>query len=367
MERLIRAVVLFLLIGAPKMWGIDADRGAQFLRDENCLNCHSVRGEGGHTAPDLGRRLAANYTPAALASVVWNHMPAMSPAMVARGVPPPRITDRDAEGLFAYLYSLHFFDNPGEPQRGKQVFAKKNCSACHSMKAPGNGPGAPVPAWKPVEDPLALVQEMWNHSSAMKNALAQRSKPWVTMSGQELADLTAYVQSLQGPAGPEEAAGHLALPEPILGKPLFDSNCRQCHGQIVSLQDRLSNKTLMEIAAGMWNHLPRMLPLPMVAPEDMRKVIAYVWQLQYLGPSGNVGRGTRVFKQKGCAACHSDPATGASRTGRGEKVYTPFSMISLAWDHGVPMLQEMKQKGMEWPQLSPGDISDLVAFINSRP
>jgi hypothetical protein len=42
-------------------------------------------------------------------------------------------------------------------------------------------------------------------------------------------------------------------------------------------------------------------------------------------------------------------------------------MISLGWDHGVRMQQDLKKKGMAWPRLSPTNMSDLMEFINSRP
>jgi hypothetical protein len=110
-----------------------------------------------------------------------------------------------------------------------------------------------------------------------------------------------------------------------------------------------------------------MLALPMVEPEDMREISAYVWQLQYEGPKGTVAGGARVYADKGCVVCHKDPETGEPVFGRGDKLYTPYSMMSLGWNHGVRMQQDLKKKDMAWPRLSPGNMSDLVEFINSRP
>ena len=36
----------------------DATRGAQVFKDQKCVLCHSVNGEGGKAAPDLVRDLA---------------------------------------------------------------------------------------------------------------------------------------------------------------------------------------------------------------------------------------------------------------------------------------------------------------------
>ncbi len=42
--------------GAELILG-DAHRGAELLRTQKCVSCHSIRGEGGTTAPDLGRMI----------------------------------------------------------------------------------------------------------------------------------------------------------------------------------------------------------------------------------------------------------------------------------------------------------------------
>lgn len=367
MKPIIRSFALPLLFSVPCLWGIDPANGAQVLQEQNCLTCHSAGGYGSGVAPDLGRRASTNDTPAALASRIWNHMPIMAPAMAEDRVARPQMSERDAEELFVYLYSLHFPDNQGDARRGRQVFAAKNCSSCHSLNPSGNTEAKPVSDWKPLAGAFALIQEMWNHSSIMKNALAKRSTPPVSITGQELADLGAYVQALQQTRSFAVEKREPMPADPLAGKPLFEANCAQCHSQLVSLEDRLSNRTITEIGADLWNHAPRMLAIPMMAPEDMRNIAAYVWQLQYAGPRGTVAGGARVFTDKGCIACHSDPETGEPVVGRGDKLYTPYSMISLGWDHDTRMQRDLKKKGMAWPRLSPANMSDLLEFINSRP
>ena len=43
-----------------------------------------------------------------MASVMWNHAPAMWSAMEAKEVARPAIGDKQAEDLFAYLYSIRY-------------------------------------------------------------------------------------------------------------------------------------------------------------------------------------------------------------------------------------------------------------------
>src|SRR5256884_5280519 len=111
----------------------DSLRGARVFTDQSCIQCHSINGEGGKIAPDLGKRIDRNYTPALLASVMWNHAPSMWSAMRERGVPVASLNDQDAGDLFAYFYAARFFDRPGDAARGKRLFAVKHCADCHGL------------------------------------------------------------------------------------------------------------------------------------------------------------------------------------------------------------------------------------------
>ena len=59
----------------------DSQRGEEVFQKQECVRCHSVQGNGGRTAPDLGRIVDRNFTPALLASTMWNHAPTMWSAM----------------------------------------------------------------------------------------------------------------------------------------------------------------------------------------------------------------------------------------------------------------------------------------------
>jgi len=357
-------LTLFLLTAAST-WGADAYRGMQVLENQGCLECHTVRRQGiGHEAiqpaPDLGGRLAAKYTAAALASTLWNHTPAMWAELSAKDLAIPAATESDWQDLFAYLYSLELFDLPAELRRGRQVLQEKRCTECHSVPnatSPASPTGKPAVAWS-VGDPVQLAFEMWNHGRAMRES-AKGS--WKTLSGRDLLDLTAYVQNLQKTVPNRE----FSLPEPATGKPLFEQNCARCHRGPASLSTLLRNTTWMDIAAAMWNHVPNMPATPFVSAGDMRKILAYTWELQYMGPPGSIMRGQRTFEQRKCGVCHSDATTKPSLSPRPGQIFTPFSMVALGWGHGRKMHQEMIGKGVRWPRLTSTEVSNLVAYLNS--
>ena len=357
-------IALLTLAVAALAATADAARGAEVLRRENCLLCHSLRGEGGNVAPDLGRRLGQSYTPATLTSLMWNHAPAMWAEMAARRIPRPELSEMDASDLFAFLYSVRFFDRAADAGRGKQLFDDKHCSECHSLLEPSKGPGTAVSNWKSLSDPVALVQQMWNHSAAMKRELEKRKDLRVTLTGQELTDLTLYLQSIPPHRG---APAALTLPDPASGRPLFEANCTQCHKQSLSLDRRLANMTLTDVAADMWNHVAKMLAVPVVDPDDMRKIVAWVWEMQYLGTSGNAGRGRKVFVDQRCSVCHDDPSFAAAKFVRAGRILNPISMIPVLMNHGPEMEAQMKQRGIPWPRLTPQDVSSLIAYLNTQP
>jgi mono/diheme cytochrome c family protein len=366
----VSGVVLYLLsCAAPARGQADAQRGAEVLQRERCVECHAIagRGAGQHAvaAPDLGKRASHAYTPARLASEMWNHAPQMWQAMEAKKISIPKLTERDSEDVFAYFYSLSFFDPPGDAARGAVVFEEKGCSTCHSLspvqRGTAKGPGTPVATWNAVSDPVLLVQQMWNHASSMQRTLTARHMAWLPVTGQDLLDVSAYLDSLPViHAGP----GRFSLPEPAAGKRLFDSRCAICHQGTLSLEKRMANLTLTDVAAHMWNHAPRMIG-SILNPAEMRQIVAYVWELQYMGPPGDVAKGREAFVEKSCAGCHEGPSAIASA--RREQVYTPLKMVGAVWVHGPGMLQKVTAAGGKWPTLSPAEVADVVAYLNTRP
>jgi len=203
------------------------------------------------------------------------------------------------------------------------------------------------------------VYQMWNHASSMKRAFASNKIAWKTLTARDLRDLTAYVQNVQTLV----PNGEFSLPAPESGKPLFDANCGVCHRDYNSLSMNLRNKTWMDIGADIWNHSQKMATVRMVGPDDMRKILAYVWQVQYDGPPGNRVLGERAFVEKRCVECHQGPILSGKPAG---KRITAFSIVGAAWGPARQAHHRMLEKGIPWPSLSPAEVANLVAYLNAR-
>ena len=153
-----------------------------------------------------------------------------------------------------------------------------------------------------------------------------------------------------------------------------EKGCEGCHQGGDSPEYQMSNQTLTGIAAAMWNHSPRIADPPAISVDEMRQLIAYVWEKQSLGATGNVERGKQAFADKNCAVCHDDPKSGAPRLSnseqnraKSEQSYSPITMVSVLWKHGPAMLEQMRRKNIPWPTLSPAELSDVTAYLNARP
>ncbi len=356
------AAVTLVQASAATIFEADARRGAELFGSEMCLRCHSVNGQGGRVGPDLGRHNDRDYTPALLASLMWNHAPSMWKAARADQLQLPPLSENQAADLFAYFYSVRFFEKPGDAGRGKRIFSQKHCAQCHAMS--GGGPGTPVNQWESLSDPIMLLTRIWNHTSQMHKAFAEKKIAWPRLTAQDMADLLVYLQNL--PHSRQETM-KFSLASADTGKDLFSSKgCADCHSGRLALEGRLAHTSLTGVAAAMWNHAPEMLQMPPALNEDeMRSIVSYACAKQFFADQGDAGRGKRLFTQKNCAVCHNDPGSGAPSLAHGKDAYSPVVMVSALWKHGPRMLERIEAKNLPWPRFTSAEMSDLVAYLNS--
>ena len=341
----------------------DARRGQQLFESEHCIQCHSWKGRGGTLAPDLGRRVDRDYSPAVMASLMWNHAPAMWEAMEKGGIAKVSLTPEAAADLFAYFLSARYFEKPGDAARGKAAFTDRHCAACHGITSSPLPAAPPVESWASLADPIALAQRMWNHGATMREEFRRKKLAWPRLIGQELTDILVYVQNLpQARNIATEFTLAPATPDPGL---FTAKGCAVCHRGSRSLAGRLQDRTLTDIAAEMWNHQPLMKSPPALSPDEMRRLIGYIWQQQYFQGEGSPLRGRAVFAHKACEICHRAAAGAGPPLGKSQGPYSDITMVAALWNHGPVMLASMKQQGIPWPRFTAREMTDLIAYLNS--
>jgi mono/diheme cytochrome c family protein len=378
MPKLLIAIALCLMLSGAALDAAiipgNAESGAKLLRSEQCVTCHSVRGEGGKIAPDLGVGSGRSYTPSYMVTLMWNHAPSMWATMEKQQISRPKLTEEQLADIFAYFHSVRFFERPGDAGRGKEVFESHHCSGCHGLSTPITGGGPALTTWPSLTSPIALAQQMWNHASKMREAMAAKKIKWPELTSQELTDLLVYARNMKETRG---KSLEFTLTSKGNGESLLKSKgCLNCHTGKLSLQQRLINGTMTDFTVAMWNHSPKMweygkgkgVTPPQLEEEEMREIISYLWYTKLYAESGNVQHGSAVFAKKNCATCHNDPSSGApnlkAALGGRKDPMTPISMAAVLWQHGPTMMELMTKKNLPWPNFAGKELLDLLAYLN---
>ena len=133
---MIRAVmgtvaVVFSLVALDGAWAQpvfsasqDPMAGAQVFATKGCEKCHSINGAGGKIGPDLAKS-SRPHSFFDVATAMWNHLPRMTERMKQLGITRPQLTAKEAGDLIGFLYTLNYFDPPGNAAAGGKVFTDK--------------------------------------------------------------------------------------------------------------------------------------------------------------------------------------------------------------------------------------------------
>lgn len=98
--------------------------------------------------------------------------------------------------LVAYLYSIQYFAEAGEAEKGREVLTEKGCLGCHRLDGRG-GQASDLQDVSGMSSPAAVIAALWNHSALMERRVAEEPATWRKLTAEEMADLMAF---LQGPS-----------------------------------------------------------------------------------------------------------------------------------------------------------------------
>jgi len=350
--------------------------GSRVFGARGCVKCHAVNGIGGRVGPDLGR-LARPRSFFDLATAMWNHLPRMADRMQQLGIARPQLEVQDAADLIGFLYTLNYFDTPGNAAAGRRLFADKRCIVCHQVDGVGGVVGPNLDFLRPFRSPIYVAAAMWNHGPQMMDAMAARGIQRPTFTGPELRDLIAFLAP--GTGGPAEGPIYVLPGRADNGRRLFaEKRCAECHGPGrvgPDLGERATRRSTLDFAAAMWNKAPRMLAemkrrgiaAPQLRPEDMADLIGYLHSVRYFAEPGDVQRGWAVATAKGCLTCHAvagergKPASDITRA----RLATPAAVIAALWNHALVTAPAPGGGKLAWPEFRPEEMADLSALLTS--
>ncbi len=372
------ALVILVVPLSQAQWG-DAQRGARLVRQETCSTCHRAPVASERQAPNLTHPALPDLTPDALAATFWNHGPILWRAVATRNLATPEVSEEDIADIYAHFFAQRAFDPPGDAERGRDVFVAKSCFRCHALVPADGGIAPPVALWPAVSNPVAWVENMWNHGIAMRAEIEQAQGSWPQFTAQEMIDMLAYLES--APVFEPTTPG-MQLGDPVAGREVFtELGCGACHsigateaGKVDLLGVAKRNHTPTSLAVAMWNHQPVMFPdgdtagveEKLFRDSQMNDLIAFLFAQGYFGMEGDAARGERIFREKRCVRCHEGGRADAPVLPYANRFYSVPALGAAFRQHGPVMRSDMLERNIDWPDLAPRDAADLRAFLNTR-
>jgi mono/diheme cytochrome c family protein len=294
----------------------------------------------------------------------------------------PHLYPRETANLIGFLYTLDYFDRPGNVEAGQRLFVEKQCVICHQVGGTGGVVGPNLDFLKQYGSPIFVATAMWNHGPAMAEAMRARGIKRPTFEGSELNDLIGYLKSAS--PDPVEEPLYVLPGRAEEGRRLFlEKDCLGCHnvggkgGRVgPDLAERGLHRSLTEFAAAMWNKTPAMIkavkargvPLPQLEPQEMADIVAYLYSVRYFAEPGDPHKGEKLVTTKGCVKCHSVRGKGGKDAGdlaRAKRLLSPATVVSVMWNHALAMEEQGKVQKASWPEFRPEEMADLVAYLQA--
>ena len=106
----------------------------------------------------------------------------------------PNLTGEELTEISAYLYFFKFFDEPGNPTRGRYLFNEKGCNSCHPLSGKGKEGEPGLDQFPQNISPIFLSQAIWNHGPVMIASMVKLGMKWPVFEGTEMMDLLEYIK-----------------------------------------------------------------------------------------------------------------------------------------------------------------------------
>jgi mono/diheme cytochrome c family protein len=169
--------------------------GEALYQSRGCPLCHAVDGEGGDVGPDLSG--AGNHPEHDMA---WHIRYVMDPAGVLPGTRMPAVVqdEQEAAHIAAYMMSRVTGVAPvlkgPDLAAGQQVYAKRGCKACHSVRGTGGSLGPDLT----FEGEVKGRDADWHrrHLANPKSTFPGSTMPRFNLPEEERENLIAYLMSL---------------------------------------------------------------------------------------------------------------------------------------------------------------------------
>ena len=197
-------------------------RGQNVWHDYNCINCHTIFGEGAYYAPDLTKITQLRGTPY-LTAFMKDPSQFYDEERHRRLMPNLGMSDQEIADVIAFMDWVSRVDNQGWPPRPILVTGTAIPGADMSIaQQQGDAPSAALPPGaRPVSadnDPIALGEALFR--TAVPTCQACHSMtPGVDMAGPSLAGMAAHFEQIKASG---EYTGKATTPEEFVRESIVE-------------------------------------------------------------------------------------------------------------------------------------------------
>jgi len=176
----------------------DVDLGNKVWHDNNCINCHTLFGEGAYYAPDL-TKITKLRGEAYLKAYLRDPSKFYDEQKHRRLMPRQDLSEADISGVIAFLDWVSNVDNQGWPPRPLLVSGATlpGSTLANPQQAGQSNTGLPPGArpTTPADDPIAVGENVFRSASPACVACHSVS-PGVNLAGPSLAGVSARTEAL---------------------------------------------------------------------------------------------------------------------------------------------------------------------------
>jgi nitric oxide reductase subunit C len=176
----------------------EVDLGNKVWHDNNCINCHTLFGEGAYYAPDL-TKITKLRGEAYLKAYLRDPSKFYDEQKHRRLMPRQDLSEADIGGLIAFLDWVSNVDNQGWPPRPLLVSGATLPGSTLANPQQAGQDNTPLPPGArpttPADDPIAVGENVFRSASPACVACHSVS-PGVNLAGPSLAGVSARTQAL---------------------------------------------------------------------------------------------------------------------------------------------------------------------------
>lgn len=215
----------------PELTNADAltpeiSAGKDVWHDYNCINCHTLFGEGAYYAPDL-TKIAQHRGEAYLAAYMRNPSAFYDEQRHRRLMPNQNLSDQEIDNLIAFLDWVSKVDNQGWPPR--PIYVTGTLLRDGATAGPAGSGARPV---REDDDPRARGENLFSTVTPPCNA-CHSTQPGADMAGPSLAGLgtraARIIESPEYTGNADTVTGYIreSIIEPsahVIPGPMYSAN-----------------------------------------------------------------------------------------------------------------------------------------------